>query len=190
MARIFTAGVGEREPLASITSAPARRTTDRQYWSMRSGGSGGSLAATSELLAAENEGWTELHDLIDSLTPLQAELPGYYSEGWSVKDLLAHIGTWLAEAGVCLERIAAGTYRPEEIDVDAMNRAFLEAMKDLPFRTVHAQAWAARNRMLGAWRTLEEPTPDAAFWIRKSGPEHCDQHLPRLREWVTELNSS
>lgn len=157
---------------------------------MKSGGSGGSLAATSELLAAENEAWTELHELIDSLTPEQAELPGYYSEGWSAKDLLAHIGAWLAEAGVCLERIGAGTYRSEEIDVEAMNRESLEAMKDQPFRTVHAQAWAARSRMLSVWSALPEPTPDAAFWIRKSGPEHYGQHLPRLREWVAELRSA
>ena len=157
---------------------------------MKSGGSGGSTAATSELLASENEGWTELHELIDSLTPPQVELPGYYSEGWSAKDLVAHIGAWLAEAGICLERIAAGTYRSEEIDVDAMNRASLEAMRGLPFRTVHAQAWAARTRMLAVWRTLPEPTPDAAFWIRKAGPEHYAQHLLRLREWVAELRSS
>jgi hypothetical protein len=157
---------------------------------MKSEGSGGSEAATSELLAAENDGWTELHELIDSLTPSQAELPGYYVEGWSAKDLVAHIGAWLAEAGVCLERIAAGTYRSEEIDVDAMNRASLEAMKELPFRTVHAQAWAARTRMLAVWRTLPQPTTDAAFWIRKSGSEHYGDHLPRLREWVAELRSA
>jgi hypothetical protein len=157
---------------------------------MKSSGPGGSVAATSELLAAESEGWTELHELVDSLTPEQAEQPGYYVEGWSAKDLVAHVGVWLAEAGVCLERIAAGTYRSEEIDVDATNRASLEAMKDLPFRTVHAQASAARTRMLSVWRTLIEPTEDAVFWIRKSGTEHYGQHVPRLREWVAELKSA
>jgi hypothetical protein len=157
---------------------------------MTNSGAGGSVAATFELLTAENEGWSELHELLDALTAQQAELPGYYSEGWSAKDLLAHLGAWLAEAGVCLERIAAGTYRLEEIDVDVMNRASLEAMKDLPFRTVHAQASASRTRMLAVWRTLPEPTSDAAFWIRKSGPEHYGQHLPRLREWVRELRSA
>ena len=83
-----------------------------------------------------------------------------------------------------------GTYRPEEIDVDAMNEQFLEAMRDLPLRTVQAQAWAARTRMLQAWRALPALTPDAAFWISKSGAEHYAEHLPRLREWVAELRSN
>jgi hypothetical protein len=120
----------------------------------------------AELLAAEEAGWAELRSLIESLTPEQAEQPGYYPEGWSAKDVLAHIGAWLAEAGVMLERIAAGTYRPEEVDIDAINKQTLEAMRDIPYRIVQAQAAAARARMRHAWLELPEPSPQAAFWIK------------------------
>jgi Mycothiol maleylpyruvate isomerase N-terminal domain len=145
--------------------------------------------SAAELMTAEDAGWGEVHALMDSLTPDQAERPGYYPEGWSAKDALAHIGSWLAEAGVLLQRIAMGTYRPEEVDVDAMNEQFLAAMKDIPLQTVRAQATAARARMLQAWEALPELTPDAAFWIHKSGAEHYAEHLPRLREWVAELRA-
>jgi hypothetical protein len=60
-------------------------------------------------------------------------------------------------------------------------------MKGMSFGEVRSQAVAARARMLQAWRELAELTPDAAFWIRKSGAEHYAQHLPRLREWISEL---
>jgi hypothetical protein len=147
----------------------------------------GPAPTMSELLAAEDMGWAELHGLMDSLSPEQAELPGYFPEGWSAKDMLAHIGSWLAEAGVILERIRVGSYRPEEIDVETMNQWFLEALRDVPLRTIQAQAFAARNRMLQEWRALPELTSAAVFWIRKSGAEHYDEHLPRLREWAAEL---
>lgn len=143
----------------------------------------------AELMAAEDVGWSELHALVDSLTREELERPGYYPEGWSVKDLVAHVGSWLAEAGVILERILVGTYRPEEIDVDALNRQFLEALKDIPADIVLAQAWAARTRMLQAWGELPALSPEAAFWVRKAGPEHYAEHLPRLREWVSELRA-
>ena len=143
----------------------------------------------SELLAAEDAGWDALHALMDSLTREETEKPGYYPEGWSAKDLLAHIGSWLAEAGVFLLRIRVGTYKLEEIDIDVMNRAFLEMMKDVPLQTVRAQASAARARMLLAWGELPDLTPEAAFWIRKAGAEHYAEHLPRLREWITQLRS-
>jgi hypothetical protein len=81
------------------------------------------------LLAEEERGWTELHALVDSLPPDRVEEPGYFAEGWSAKDLIAHIGSWLAEAAAVLERIRFGTYRPGEIDIDATNEAFFEAMR-------------------------------------------------------------
>jgi mycothiol maleylpyruvate isomerase-like protein len=142
------------------------------------------------MMAAEDAGWDELHTLINTLSPEKAEQPGYFPEGWSAKDLLAHIGSWLAEAGVVLQRIRVGTFKPEEIDIDSMNRTFLETMKDVPLQTVRAQASAARARMLLAWGELPELTPEAEFWIRKAGAEHYTEHLPRLREWVGRLRSS
>jgi hypothetical protein len=147
-------------------------------------------APASELLAAEDAGWNDLHGLMDSLTLEQAERTGYFPEGWSAKDVLAHVGSWLAEAGLILQQISKGTYRPEEIDIDSMNRRFLEALRDVPLKTIRAQASAARARMLLAWVALPELTPEAAFWIRKGGAEHYAEHLPRLREWVSELRTS
>ena len=137
-------------------------------------------------MAEEDRLWGELHRLVDSLPEDGVATPGYFSEGWSVKDLVAHIGSWLAEAGIVLERIRFGTYRPEELDIDLMNRQFYEAMNDVPFGTVRAQASAARSRMLLAWGSLGDGTPDADRWIRKAGSEHYAEHLPRLREWVAE----
>ena len=110
----------------------------------------------------------------------QGRGPGYFVEGWSVKDLVAHIGSWLAEAGAVLERIRFGTYRPEELDIDAMNRTFYDDMHDVAFADVRAQGIAARNQMLRAWRSLPE---EADRWIEEGRSEHYAQHLPR-REWV------
>jgi hypothetical protein len=139
------------------------------------------------LLADEERLWEELHFLVDSLPVDNVDRPGYFQEGWSAKDLIAHVGSWLAEAGVVLEQIRFGTYRPEEVDVDAMNQGFYDSMHDVPFAVVRAQGVAARNRMLRAWRSLPEDSPEADRWIRKAGPDHYAEHLPRLREWVSEL---
>ncbi|HET9725241.1 MAG TPA: maleylpyruvate isomerase N-terminal domain-containing protein [Actinomycetota bacterium] len=140
-----------------------------------------------ELLAEEERLWAELHRLVDSLPADRVEELGYFVEGWSAKDLVAHIGSWLAEAGVVLERIRFGTYRPEEIDIDAMNERFYAAMHTVPLDVVRAQGIAARNRMLRAWGSLEEGSAEADRWIAKAGPDHYAEHLPRLQGWVREL---
>jgi hypothetical protein len=140
-----------------------------------------------DLMAEEQQLWNELHGLIDTLPRDKVEEPGYFAEGWTAKDLIAHIGSWLAEAGAVLEQIRFGTYRPEEIDIDAMNAQFYGSMRDVAFHDVRAQAFTARNRMLRAWRSLPGGSAEADRWIRKSGPEHYAEHIPRLREWVGEI---
>lgn len=135
----------------------------------------------------EDRLWEDLHALIDSLPRDKVDTPGYFAEGWSAKDLVGHLGSWLAEAGVALEQIRFGTYRPEEIDIDAMNTRFYRALEDAPYSVVVAQAHAARNRMLAAWGAVKEPSRDADRWVSKAGTEHYAEHLPRLRDWVSEL---
>lgn len=135
----------------------------------------------------EAELWHRLHEAIDRLTPETANVPGYFEEGWTAKDAVAHIGTWMAQGAQVLRRIAAGTYRDDEIDIDAENARFLEAMRDVPLETVHLQATAARGELRRAWAELPEVTPAADYWARKSGPEHVEEHLPRLESWLGEL---
>jgi hypothetical protein len=138
-------------------------------------------------LPGEAEAWMRLHHLLDQITPEMADERGYFEEGWSAKDAIAHLGTWMARGATMLRQIASGTYREGEIDVDAENERFLEAMRDVPLKTVHLQLAAAHTELLGAWAQLPQVTPAAAYWVRKAGPEHFDEHLPRLEEWVSEL---
>jgi hypothetical protein len=139
-------------------------------------------------IPGEAQAWQQLHRAIDRLTPETASRPGYFEEGWTAKDAVAHLGTWMAQGAQVLRQIAAGTYRKDEIDIDAENARFLDAMRDIPLETVHLQATAAHAELLRAWAELPEVTPDAAWWVRKSGPEHVAEHLPRLEEWLAELD--
>jgi hypothetical protein len=137
---------------------------------------------------AERSGWYEIAGLVRSLRPDECLAPGYYREpDWTVRDLVAHLGTWLAEAEVQLERMSAGTYEGHDIDVDALNAVFLAAMADQPWEVAWVQANAGRTRMLEEWSDLGQATEEAAWWIRKSGGDHYTDHLARLREWVAEL---
>jgi hypothetical protein len=137
---------------------------------------------------AEREGWYELVRLVRSLTAEECLEPGYYRDpDWTVRDVVAHLGTWLAQAQVQCERIAAGTYEGHDIDVDALNAALLEGMEGQPWEVAWVQAQAARTWMLEVWYGLREPSDEAAWWIRKGAAEHYAEHLDRLREWTDEL---
>jgi hypothetical protein len=137
---------------------------------------------------AERAGWYELADLVRTLTPAECLEPGYYRDpDWTVRDVVAHLGTWLAQAATQFERIRVGSYDGHDIDIDGLNAIFLAAMADQPWDVAWVQANAGRTLMLQTWYELADPTDEAAWWIRKSAADHFAEHLPRLRAWTAEL---
>ncbi len=139
-------------------------------------------------IEAERIGWYQIVDLVHSLSHEECLEPGYQRDpDWSVRDVVGHVGTWLAEAEIQFERIGAGTYEGHEVDIDALNAEFLAAMAGQPWDVAWVQANAGRSRMLQEWYALTEPSDEAAWWIRKAGGDHYAAHLGRLREWVAEL---
>jgi hypothetical protein len=62
-------------------------------------------------------------------------------------------------------------------------------MAGQPWEVAWLQATAGRTRMIAEWYKLREPNDEAAWWIRKAAADHYAEHVPRLREWATELIS-
>ena len=150
----------------------------------------GGRAEPSALAAidAESAGWYALVRLVRSLNLDERMEPGYYDDPpWSVRDVVGHLGSWLAEAQVQLERMSGGTYEGHDIDIDALNAQLLRAIHGQPWDVTWTQANAARTRLLQAWADLTTVDDEAAWWIRKSGADHYDEHLDRLRAWTVEL---
>ena len=141
-----------------------------------------------ELLEKDDAGWADFRSLIDGLTPEQFEVAGYNGE-WSVKDLMAHVGSWFAEAAIMLEQMRMGTYARERLDVDGLNKEWFETWRDKDMRMVKSELMSARARMLEEWDRLPEVDDEARRWFYESTAEHYDEHVPRLREWVAELGS-
>jgi hypothetical protein len=141
-----------------------------------------------ELIREEDEAWAELRALVRGL-PDDLVLEDGYQPDWSVKDLLAHLACWMAEAAQALQQMRLGTYRREDLDEDEMNARFYEACRDLDLHDVWAQLHSARGRMLEELDLLPEDRLDehAAAWFRDSGAEHHREHLPRLHLWLAEL---
>ena len=143
----------------------------------------------------EDESYAELDALLDSLTPQQMEEPGY-TDRWSVKDLMAHLAAWCSEAARYFQQMRMGTYQltrddiaAMDRDIDAINRRFYEASRDLSMHDVKAEWFSARSQMLLDWGQLRDVDGNAEYWFMECGPKHYADHLPRLREWVAELRS-
>lgn len=151
------------------------------------GGSATGFRAVAEV-EFERARWEEITRLIQRLTDAERRAPGYFVDpDWSVKDLVAHLGVWLAEARAQLLDVATRSYVPHDYEIDRDNATILEALAHQSWSEVWTQANDARAWMLEAWFGLRDPDETASEWIRKAGAEHYGEHLPRLRAWVAEL---
>ena len=150
------------------------------------------MVSREDLFRSEDRGWNELHSQLETVSRQQMLEPGLTPEGWSVKDLLWHLGAWWAKAGVTLERIRVGTYEGagQGSSVDELNARFLEEGRRLDLATVTTELYAARNHALVEFAALPEVTPEAEEWFRESGSEHYDEHRDDLRAWVDKLTSA
>jgi hypothetical protein len=136
-----------------------------------------------ELIREEDERWAELHDFVHGVPHERLLEPGVNGD-WTGKDLLAHLGCWMAEAANMLEQMRFGTYETRKLDLDAMNAEFYEACSDLSLPDVHAEMEAAQTRMFQEWAALPEITPEAEEWFVESGPAHIAEHLPQLKAFL------
>jgi hypothetical protein len=134
-----------------------------------------------ELVDREDAAWTELHEAMDAFGPKQLESPTLNEEGWSPKDVIFHIGAWLAKAGLQLARMRAGTFVEPELDIDELNARWLEVSRDVDVETAKVELMSSRTRLLQALEELPEITPQAQEWFEESGDLHYREHLPELR---------
>jgi hypothetical protein len=141
------------------------------------------------LVQEEDEGYESLTALLARLAAQDLTEPGLTPD-WTVKDLLAHLGCWMAEAAHVLERVRLGTWESSPLDVDAKNREFYDACCDLDARAVKCELWSARAMMLHAWGALPEITPVAEEWFVESGSAHYREHLPDLERFVAARGES
>ena len=152
------------------------------------------MGRREDLLRQEAEAWGKIDGVVESLSAAELVRPGYTVEGWSAKDMMAHVAAWSDYAARVLDEIAKGTWDgrdefAESGSVDRLNAEWFERDRDLDVDAVRSDWHASRTRMLQAFGALDEITPDADEWFEESGPSHYAEHLTDLESWVRRLHA-
>jgi Mycothiol maleylpyruvate isomerase N-terminal domain len=137
------------------------------------------------LFREEEAAWGTFHGVAEAIPRETLMEAGTYGS-WSAKDVLAHVGSWHAEAATIVEQLRMGTYRGWDQRVEDCNRAWWEAWRDQDPDAAVAHLHASRYRMLEEMDLLPDDRLEgtAVEWFRDSGVSHYEEHLPALRAWV------
>ena len=138
------------------------------------------------LLKEEDEAWQDLLRVFEAIPADRFDEPGVTPEGWSPKDVMFHVGAWLAECSAVLDRIAVGEGVEDkgESATDAQNATWFNMSQQVDATTVKAGFSSARQDACRRFADLPEVTSEAWGWFEESGPRHYAEHGSDLRSWL------
>lgn len=136
------------------------------------------------LLAEEERGWLALTEVFGDVPSDRFDEPSVTDEGWSPKDVMYHLAAWSDEAAKVLGRIAAGTHRENDPDIQALNEEWFEEGRGLDDDVVRIRFAKGRVAMRQVFSKLTEVDAQAWEWFEESGPRHYEEHLPDLRSFL------
>ncbi len=136
------------------------------------------------LLVDEERGWLALTEVFGDVPPDRFDEPSVTDEGWSPKDVMYHVAAWAEEAGKVLGRIAAGTHRDSDPDIQSLNEEWFEVGRGLEDDIVRIRFAKGRVAMRQAFTRLAEVDANAWEWFEESGPRHYEEHLADLRAFL------
>lgn len=109
------------------------------------------------------------------------------SNGWSVKDIVAHVAAWEWRCAALLEQAdVSNTPLQAEPDVDALNYETFEERKNWGWEEVKDDARAAHRALLKAIKQMPaQRLTDPVVYnaIAAETWEHYAEHLPTVQAW-------
>jgi hypothetical protein len=139
------------------------------------------------LLEADSAKWAELRNVFARIPADRFEEPTVTPEGWSPKDVMFHVAAWMADCGLQLERMRAGTFDPAEgsaASIQQRNGELFELSKGIDPADVRIEFFSSHQRMCEELGLMPELTPEAIEWFEESGPLHYAEHIEDLRRWL------
>jgi uncharacterized protein (TIGR03083 family) len=134
--------------------------------------------------------WRDFHASYAGLSDDELMIPGV-TEGWSVRDLLAHVAVWDGEAlrflpGIVAEGRGAG-YDTYEGGIDAFNRRASEEHRDQSLAGIRQELAERHEQLLAYLRSLSDAqiSGNMPFRERLAADtwDHYPDHAAAIRAW-------
>jgi hypothetical protein len=159
------------------------------------------MTARADVLRSLDHSWSELQQVVDSLSEPEMVEPGVV-EDWSVKDLLGHMAFWSQRAANTLTEVSAG--RADQVsgpeDEAALNEwnareSAAREGKNLPqLREEWELAHQAARAALEAFPEdkLDQPFKDhtVVFSFGADTFAHYHEHATQIRSWLRQMETT
>ena len=139
-----------------------------------------------QLLRHEDEAWKAFVAEVGRVPPA-ARADGGVVPGWSVIDLVYHVGKWAGVAADKLAEIRSGRKPSEDDDWQPKNELWAAESKKMVFEEAMARALAERERARQAFAELPEVDANAASWLKEETFDHYEEHTEEIARYADSL---
>jgi hypothetical protein len=146
-------------------------------------------ARVKRVLRSLDAAWTTFTASFDGLSDAQMLESGVTGD-WSVKDVLAHVTIWEAEALKYLPLIAEGGSPPRYVrlgGIDAFNAKMIEQRRSLTLSEVRKQLDETHQRLIDYIQAVSEDQLATGTRFRRrlryDTYSHYPEHAQAIREW-------
>jgi hypothetical protein len=140
-----------------------------------------------ELLELEEKAWKAFVGEARRVPEhLRAE-PGVVP-GWSVNDLVFHVGKWSGVAAEKLELLREGQPTDDNDDGEELNRAWAARSKSMPYEQAMASATQDRQRAREALAALRAVDHEAESWFKEETIDHYVEHADEIARFADSLS--
>ncbi len=153
------------------------------------------MLGTGDPEADQDAFWAEEADLFAAFTQLVDAVPAERREvfevtpDWSLKDHVAHLGSWFDEGAAAIEEhLRGGGWRSGPAEgLDAWNAHDLEALRPLPWAELRHRLEVSRQRIRAASHELDQAdfrSTDGWDWTYWDLAGHIRAHLAMVAPWA------
>jgi hypothetical protein len=136
-----------------------------------------------EMLGREEEAWRRFAETVRSVPADRRDVEGVVP-GWTVHDLVWHVGYWAGYAADVIERDRAGEAELEPADSELEEAEILATGRGMSWDEVVAGAEQAHDRVRAAFSASHDPGETAVGWFRDDTFDHYDEHTAEIRAFV------
>jgi hypothetical protein len=142
----------------------------------------GEVYSREDLLALERDRWATLMHLVNEVPESRRHETSLTPEGWSVRDLVWHLGCWNDVVTEQLQQMQAGTFDDRfDWQTEENNARFLTTGHAVTFAQALAALERSRVNVIRAMQGLDDVTPRALELFSETTYMHLDDHVPELR---------
>jgi hypothetical protein len=140
-----------------------------------------------ELLELEERAWTALVGEAGRVPEHLRADPGVVP-GWSLNDLVFHVGKWAGVAAEKLELLRRGEPAEEDDAWEEMNQAWAARSKSMPYEQAMATATQDRQRARAALGAFDVVNHEAESWFKEETIDHYAEHADEIARFADGLS--